>query len=54
MFSIALTQQSSATAEAAARDVREMEETCMMAVLHFDQAVKVDPVRKKTRNITNV
>jgi hypothetical protein len=24
-----------------------MEETCMMAVLHFDQAVKVDPVSKK-------
>ena len=46
-FSIALTQQSSAAADDAARHVREMEETCMMAVLHFDQAVKVDPVSKQ-------
>lgn len=45
--SLALTQQSSVAADDAARNVREMEETCMMAVLHFDQAVKVDPVSKK-------
>ena len=46
-FSLALTQQSSVAADDAARNVREMEETCMMAVLHFDQAVKVDPVSTK-------
>ena len=53
-FSLALTQQSSVAADDAARNVREMEETCMMAVLHFDQAVKVDPVRKnKHRKIVS-